>query len=84
MQGIREMWLDQTGELGVIEREDQRFGSSFHPIKMEGKTKEILIINNLWYTTYTGARHFFRLHSNDYRVSGRMQRVDLMYLSDIR
>ena len=78
MKGILAMWLDEEGILGVIERKDQRFGSSFHPIKKDEKTKEMMIINNLWYTTYTGARHYFRLNTNEYRVSGRMQKVDVV------
>ncbi|MBX0356942.1 hypothetical protein [Halobacillus sp. Nhm2S1] len=79
MCGILAMWLDEVGRLGVVERKDERFGSSFHPIKMDERTKEIVIINNLWYTTYTGARHYFRLNTNDYRVSGRMQKVDVVH-----
>lgn len=77
MQGILAMWLDEDGRLGVIERKDERFGSSFHPVKKDERTKEMVIINNLWYTTYTGARHYFRLNTNNYRVSGRMQKVDV-------
>ncbi|MBN9654057.1 hypothetical protein J0K78_07260 [Halobacillus sp. GSS1] len=78
MKGILAMWLDEEGILGVIERKDQRFGSSFHPIKKDEKTKEMMIINNLWYTTYTGARHYFRLNTNEYHVSGRMQKVNVV------
>ncbi|REJ10958.1 hypothetical protein [Halobacillus trueperi] len=79
MKDILAMWLDEKGMLGVIERKDERFGSSFHPIKSDEKTRDMVIINNLWYTTYTGARHYFRLNTNDYRVSGRMQKVDVMH-----
>ncbi|GEN52729.1 hypothetical protein [Halobacillus faecis] len=77
MHGILAIWLDEEGRLGVIERKDERFGSSFHPIQKDEKTKEMVIINNLWYTTYTGARHYFRLNTNEYRVAGRMQKVDV-------
>ncbi|RDY71152.1 hypothetical protein DXT76_09305 [Halobacillus trueperi] len=79
MKDILAMWLDEKGMLGVIERKDERFGSSYHPIQADEKRKEIVIINNLWYTTYTGARHYFRLNTNDYRVSGRMQKVDVVH-----
>ncbi|CDQ20279.1 hypothetical protein [Halobacillus karajensis] len=77
MQDILAIWLDDQENLGVIEKESDPFGSSFHPIKRDRKTGEILVINNLWYTTYTGARHYFRLNTNEFRVCGRMHKVDL-------
>ncbi|WLR47400.1 hypothetical protein LC065_18080 [Halobacillus litoralis] len=39
MHSILAVWLDEEGRLGVIERKDERFGSSFHPIQKDKKNK---------------------------------------------
>ncbi|ARI77944.1 hypothetical protein HM131_14280 [Halobacillus mangrovi] len=70
------IWLDEKKSLGVAELTDPVFGTSFHPIECTSYSKkEYVIIANLWYTTYTGARHYFRAHTNRYHPDGRMKKV---------
>ncbi|MGI8314359.1 hypothetical protein [Halobacillus mangrovi] len=70
------LWLDEKKSLGVAELQDPVFGTSFHPIECTSYSKEeFVIIANLWYTTYTGARHYFRADTNRYLPNGRMKKV---------
>lgn len=70
------LWLDEKKSLGVAELQDPVFGTSFHPVECTSYLKmEFMIIKNLWYTTYTGARHYFRADTNCYNPSGRMKKV---------
>ncbi|WP_052158942.1 hypothetical protein [Halobacillus sp. BBL2006] len=71
------LWLDDENHLGVVELEDRVFGTSFHPVQCTSKVGgSFQIINYLWYTTYTGARHYFRAHTNSYTPAGRMKKVN--------
>ncbi|MGP4076412.1 hypothetical protein [Halobacillus sp. K22] len=78
MQKTINMWVDGNEYLGIIEVKDDVFGTCYHPIKLSPEdNEEFFIINNLWYTTYNGARQFFRLHTNQYAIEGRMRKVIL-------
>lgn len=84
MKRIVNMWSDRDGCLGIIELEDDAFGTCFHPIQITSSNKKhFTIIHNLWYTTYNGARQFFRLKTNDYWISGRLSKViESEYIDD--
>ncbi|WP_226577476.1 hypothetical protein [Halobacillus litoralis] len=76
MKQVVAMWKDEKNNLGVIEVKDHIFGSSFHPVAFNsGQPYEYEIINNLWYTTYHGARQFFRSKTNTYKGNGRMRKI---------
>ncbi|MFD1019650.1 hypothetical protein [Thalassobacillus hwangdonensis] len=70
----KRVWLDKNKSLGIIESEHSIFGSCFHPIILYG-ADEFYTINNLWYTTYHGAREFFKAPTNRCEVTGRMREV---------
>ncbi|MCA1023821.1 hypothetical protein GLW04_01975 [Halobacillus litoralis] len=76
MEHVVAIWKDEKNGLGIIEVKDQVFGSSFHPVcyqkESEGKYS---IINGLWYTTYHGARQYFRAKTNPYSGYGRMRKI---------
>ncbi|MBM7554508.1 hypothetical protein [Thalassobacillus pellis] len=72
------MWVDRSGKLGILEMEDAVFGQCFRPILLSSLEKrEYRFIKGLWYTTYSGARQFFRQESNPYQVQGRMRKIPL-------
>lgn len=73
MQNLHTIWLDEKRIHGIIKTHDSIFQFLFHPIVFDEVTGEFHIINNLWYTTYNGAREYFRSPTNDYHVAGKMQ-----------
>ncbi|ELK45424.1 hypothetical protein QRD89_07790 [Halobacillus sp. ACCC02827] len=76
MKNMKTMWMDEQKEVGVVELQDEVFGTSYHPvIFVDVEEREFKVINNLWYTTYHGARQFFRSKTNTYVVTGRMKKV---------
>ncbi|ARI76220.1 hypothetical protein [Halobacillus mangrovi] len=73
---VKTMWVDENKALGIVEVEDRTFGSAFHPVKYVAPNKgEFLVINRLWYTTYNGAREFFRAKTNAHIISGRLKKM---------
>jgi hypothetical protein len=73
MENLHTIWLDDRCVHGIIKIHDSIFGFLFHPIVLDESKGECRIINNLWYTTYHGAREYFRSPTNAYRVAGRMK-----------
>ncbi|MBX0356107.1 hypothetical protein [Halobacillus sp. Nhm2S1] len=73
MERLHTIWLDDTYVHGIIKIYDSIFEYLFHPIVLDEIKGEYRVINNLWYTTYHGAREFFRSPSNPYSVVGRMK-----------
>ncbi|MGP4076913.1 hypothetical protein [Halobacillus sp. K22] len=72
------MWTDDRETLGIVEWEDEVFGTCFRPIKLSDKEYGgFKLIGKRWYTTYNGAREFFRHKTNNLRISGRMRKKDL-------
>lgn len=70
------LWMDDDMHLGVVKVEDDVFGAYFQPVERTRNEKwELLLINNLWYTTYHGARQYFRSKTNPYCVTGKMKKV---------
>ncbi|MCP3031590.1 hypothetical protein LF817_09530 [Halobacillus sp. A1] len=75
MKGIKNAWEDDKGRIGIIEVEEKVFGSTFHPVVWKDEKRNYHVINNLWYTTYHGAREFFRAPTNRFAVEGRMKKI---------
>ncbi|UOQ43395.1 hypothetical protein MUN89_15915 [Halobacillus salinarum] len=72
------IWKDIKGNVGIIELVDGIFDRSFYPVVFSSKDMSgYEIIGNRWYTTYTGARQFFRAKTSTYIVKGRMIKVNL-------
>ncbi|KHE68656.1 hypothetical protein, partial [Halobacillus sp. BBL2006] len=73
---IKTMWVDDKKAFGIVEVEDKAFGSAFHPVKYGTRDDEAFsVINRLWYTTYNGAREYFRARTNPHIISGRMKKI---------
>ncbi|SFF73316.1 hypothetical protein SAMN05216353_10761 [Halobacillus alkaliphilus] len=78
MKKLCNMWTDELGILGILEWEDEVFGTCFRPIKIsENEYGGFSLIGKRWYTTYNGAREFFRHKTNDLTINGRMKKKDL-------
>ncbi|SIS40897.1 hypothetical protein SAMN05421687_102274 [Salimicrobium flavidum] len=78
MRIMTQVWMDDKHRVGIMEREDGTLGNTYHPIEITDKEKrEFSIIENKWFTTYNGARQFFRHETNDFIVQGRMKKVDV-------
>ncbi|MGP4070163.1 hypothetical protein [Halobacillus sp. B29] len=78
MKKICSMWTDEQEALGIIEWEDEVFGTCFRPIKLsEHDHGGFSLIGKRWYTTYNGAREFFRHKTNNLRINGRMRKKEL-------
>jgi len=75
MKRIVNSWSDTNGRLGIVEIEDDTFGTCYHPVLIDSNNN-LSFINNLWYTTYNGARQFFRLATNEYWITGRLTKVE--------
>ncbi|TGB03612.1 hypothetical protein [Halobacillus salinus] len=73
MENVHTIWLDHQWSHGIIKVPDSIFGFLYHPIAYDEAQGEFRIINNLWYTTYHGAREYFRSPNNPYSVAGRMK-----------
>ncbi|SEH46991.1 hypothetical protein SAMN05192559_101625 [Halobacillus karajensis] len=73
MENIHTIWLDDKSVHGIIKVHDSIFEFLFHPIVFDELIGEFQIINKLWYTTYHGAREYFRSPTNAYYVAGRMK-----------
>ncbi|MCA1011591.1 hypothetical protein [Halobacillus halophilus] len=74
---IQNIWLDECRESGIVKCQNKVFESLYYPITLDSEQQSYGRIHQLWYTTYNGARQFFRLDTNDYRVSGRMRQESL-------
>ncbi|PBB06363.1 hypothetical protein CKW00_03260 [Salimicrobium humidisoli] len=78
MKIMTQVWMDARHRVGIMEREDGRLGRTYHPIEVTDREKgEFSVIGNKWFTTYNGAREFFRHETNHYTVQGRMKKVDV-------
>ncbi|SFG39008.1 hypothetical protein SAMN05216353_13931 [Halobacillus alkaliphilus] len=73
MGPIQTVWLDECRKLGIVKCRNSVFGNLYYPITIDPEQLEYGRIHQLWYTTYNGARQFFRLNTNNYHVSGRMR-----------
>ncbi|MFG6147717.1 hypothetical protein [Halobacillus sp. B23F22_1] len=78
MEKTKTVWVDPQKKYGILKIEDEVFGASFHPIEITSSEPwKYSIINNLWYTTYNGARQYFRVKTNPHVVRGRMVKINL-------
>ncbi|WP_226577361.1 hypothetical protein [Halobacillus litoralis] len=75
MGEIQALWLDERREVGIVKCSDHVFGVAYHPIQIMGKKNSYKVIEQLWYTTYNGARQYFRFYTNSFQVTGRMRQV---------
>ncbi|GGF29189.1 hypothetical protein GCM10010954_30400 [Halobacillus andaensis] len=79
MEKTKTIWVDPNKKYGILKIEDEVFGASFHPIEINSSDPwKYTIINNLWYTTYNGARQYFRVKTNPHVVTGRMVKIQLV------
>ncbi|MBA2176095.1 hypothetical protein H0266_14455 [Halobacillus locisalis] len=72
MEGFETVWLDDKSAHGIVKVQDCRFEFIYHPIVFDERIGEFIVINNLWYTTYHGAREYFRSSTNAYSA-GKMK-----------
>ncbi|WP_206659675.1 hypothetical protein [Halobacillus litoralis] len=73
MENIHTIWLDDKSVHGIVKVQGCIFEFLYYPIVFDEMIGEFKIINNLWYTTYHGAREYFRSSTNPYYVAGRMK-----------
>ncbi|WP_051254565.1 hypothetical protein [Halobacillus kuroshimensis] len=74
MEKMLGLWLDEKGRYGIAKMTHPVFGVSYHPLRFAGHGT-YTIINQLWYTTYNGARQYFRQFTNNDFASGRMRKA---------
>ncbi|MYL30380.1 hypothetical protein GLW03_11155 [Halobacillus halophilus] len=74
MEKMLDLWLDEKEKYGIAKMTHHVFGVSYHPLRRIGNGK-YTVINQLWYTTYNGARQYFRQFTNNDFASGRMRKA---------